>query len=276
MELGKYQHLKVSRMVEFGAYLTDGKEEVLLPKKYHPSGLKPEDTIEVFVYKDSEDRPVASTLRPKGTVGDLVALKAVASGKNGIFLDWGLEKDLLVPLSEQNRKMLTGHTYLVKILHDTVSDRIYASGKLEPFLTLPTHLEEGEEVEVLIWEFTGMGAKVLVNKAHYGIVYTDDIFRPLQIGENLKGYIRKIRSDGKLDISLRKSGLDNLQQAGKQILSKLRASGGQLPIGDESSPEDIEKALQMSKKTFKRALGMLKKQQMVELQARQITLIEGD
>jgi uncharacterized protein len=274
-QLGKYNSLEVIKLLDFGAYLNGGDEiEILMPLRYVPENTQPGDRVRVFVYLDSEDRLIATTETPVGTVGETAALPAVATDKNGIFMYWGLLKDLLVPFSQQNRKMEVGGTYLVRILIDEQSGRIYGSSLFDELENnKPADLEEEDEVSVQVWEFTDMGTKVIVNEKFIGMIFRNETFRNFNIGDVLTGYVKKIRTDNKLDIALRKRGFEEVEDAGERVMEALVRHQGFLPLTDNSSPVAIQETLQMSKKTFKRAIGVLYRERRIRLLENGIQLI---
>jgi uncharacterized protein len=256
--IGDYNDLEISKQVDFGVYLDSDDGEILLPAKYLPAHYQLGDRIRVFVYRDSEDRIIATTLEPKAKVGDFAALPAKDATNYGAFLDWGLEKDLFVPFSNQRDKMQPGRTYLVYLYLDENSDRIVATAKYEKYLRQDApELSEGQEVDVLVAGFTDLGIKVIINNQYLGMLYKNEVFRPLSLGEKTRGFIRKIREDHKIDVSLQKAGYEEVTGAADLVLDKLKAAGGKLALSDKSSPEEIYAALGMSKKTFKKAIGSL-------------------
>ena len=256
--IGDYNDLEIIKQVDFGVYLDSDDGEILLPAKYLPAQYQLGDRIRVFVYRDSEDRIIATTLEPKARVGDFAALPVKDATNYGAFLDWGLEKDLFVPFSNQRDKMQPGRTYLVYLYLDENSDRIVATAKYEKYLRQDTpQLSEGQEVDLLVAGFSDLGIKVIINNQYLGMLYKNEVFRPLSVGEKTRGYIRKIREDHKIDVSLQKAGYEEVSDAADLVLDKLKAAGGKLALSDKSSPEEIYAALGMSKKTFKKAIGSL-------------------
>ena len=266
IETGKIQKLRIARETNFGLYLTDGEKEVLLPQKYIPFGVNPGDELSVFVYTDSKDRPVATTLKPLAEVGDLVTLRVKQITKMGAFLDLGLEKDLLVPFREQRSEMETGRTYVVKVLLDHRSQRMVATTKVDEFLAKGHEgLEEGQAVTVHIWQKTDLGWKAIINEAYQGLIYANEVFENLQIGEEKPAFIKKLREDGKIDLALQQQGYQAAHNMSELVMQKIEAAGGTLALGDKSSPEDIKAELNMSKKNFKKVLGGLYKAGKVEI-----------
>lgn len=274
IEIGKWNTLQVVSDTKFGLYLADEEgQDVLLPNKYCPKDARVGDTLEVFVYRDSEQRIIATTQRPLILRDTFAYLRVKEVVTIGAFLDWGLEKDLLVPYREQEPRMEFGKRYMVYLYLDPASQRLVATNRVRRHLR-NDHLgvEVGEEVALLIWEETEIGYRAIVNHQHTGMIYRTDLYEPLRIGEKLKGYVRAIRDDGKLDLSLQPTGLENVEAQAEALLALLRKHGGQLPFGDKSDPEDIQRQLKMSKKTFKKAAGMLLKQQLVNIEDHHLRL----
>lgn len=263
--LGDYNNLEIVKRVSFGLYL-DGDEdgEILLPAKYVPDGYDIGDIIKVFVYLDNEERLVATTEEPLAKVGDFALLRVAWTNDYGAFLDWGLLKDLFVPFSEQEGKMVKGNNYLVYVTIDRKSYRIYASARLDKFLsrTKPPY-ETDEEVDIIVWRRTDLGWKVIVNGNHSGLVFANEVFRDLKTGDRLKGYVKRVRTDGKIDIALQRHGVAGDDDSSMRLLSAIEAQRGFLPLNDNSSPDEIYSMLGMSKKAFKRAAGKLYKQRLI-------------
>lgn len=278
IKIGKYNTLTVVKVVDFGVYL-DGEErgEILLPNEYVPQNCFPDDSLKVFIYFDSEDRIIATTETPEILVGEFAYMKVVSVSKTGAFLDWGLRKDLLVPFREQRVRMEEGRSYLVYAYVDKETDRIVATAKIEKYLDrTPADYEPWQEVDVLIARPTDLGYAVIVNHAHWGVIYRNEIFQPLRIGQKLKAYIKEIRPDGKIDLVLQKPGYDQIALLSQQILKKIRDNGGALDVSDKSSPEMIYQLFGCSKKNYKKAIGALYKQGIIELQEEEIRLKTED
>lgn len=275
IHIGQKNTLTVARITGVGFYLTDGEgNDVLLPNKYIPDALRVGDTIEVFIYTDSEDRPIATTLNPFILLNQFGYLRVKDVSGIGAFLEWGLEKDLFVPFKEQNAKMKVDGKYVVYMYLDAKTNRLVASNKINKFLDNETlSVKTGEEVEVMVFNETELGFKVIVNSRHEGLVYHNEIFRPLQIGDVLKGYVKTIREDNKIDIVLQKQGFENMDVNTQTVLDYLNANKGFIKLTDNSSPEEIAETLNMSKKNFKKAIGVLYKKQMVQLQVDGVYLI---
>ncbi|WP_290087447.1 CvfB family protein [Paramuribaculum intestinale] len=263
INIGKTNTLKVNRLVEFGAYLTDdtaADTEILLPRRYVDENLRPGDEIEVFVYNDSEDRPVATTERPIAQVGEVAVLEVVGTCRYGAFLDWGLPKDLLVPFGEQRARMKMGGHYPVFIYLDDASKRIVASARLGKFLgNLLPSFSPGQEVDAVVYERTEIGFRCAVDSLHQGMLYSDELFRPVSIGQKLKAYVKNVRPDGRIDLSAAPDAKHRTRQLADRIAATIETAGGHIAISDASSPESIQAAFECSKKDFKKAVGHLLK-----------------
>ncbi|MCB9263304.1 MAG: GntR family transcriptional regulator [Flavobacteriales bacterium] len=272
IEVGTYHIMTVLRKTSVGCFLGNNLgDEILLPNKYIPENTEIDDRINVFIYKDSEDRPIATTLIPKAVSGEFAFLTVNDVSPIGSFLDIGLEKDILVPYREQNRRLERGQQVLVYVYTDNASNRMVASCKTNKFTTKEiTELSENQEVDILISEKTDLGFKAIVNQKYSGLLYHNEIFSALKLGEKLKGFVKKIREDGKLDISLQKQGYDGIEPMSETILKALNMNNGVLPIGDKSSPEEIYGLLKMSKKNFKKAVGLLYKNKLITIEEQKI------
>ena len=274
VELGKFNELEVLREVDFGFYLDNDAEGILLPGKYAPEGLKPGDFLNVFIYKDSEDRIIATTLKPYATAGEFAYLKVIDISDSGAFLDWGIEKDLLVPHSEQRKKMEPGKKYVVAVYVDELTDRIVASAKINKHLQQKNiYLEDGDPADLLIYEATDLGYKAIVNNRYQGLLYKNEIFKKINIGDRLQGWVKKVRGDHKIDLSLQKTGLEKIDTDSNKLLEILKSHKGFLPLSDNSSPEQIMQTTEMSKKAFKKASGKLYKAKLIEFDQKGIKLI---
>ena len=251
IKIGQHNTIKVVKKVPFGIYLDGGKwGEILLPSKVVPKNIDVNDTLDVFIYFDSEDKIIATTLQPYVKVGGCALLKVIDVNQVGAFLDWGLDKDLLVPKSEQYRPMEKDKSYIVYVKQDN-EERIIASSKLDYYLDKsPVSFKQGDEVNLLIAETTNLGTKVIINDTHWGLIYSGDIFQTLHYGKMTKGYIKTIRDDGKIDVVLRKVGQDNIRELAARILVELNKKGGFLPLHDKSPSADIYQAFGESKKSF--------------------------
>lgn len=276
--IGNYNKLKIVKILSFGAYLdgSDGKE-ILLPTRYVPNNAKVDDEVEVFIYHDNEGRLIATTLHPKAVVGEFAFLRVKSVNTTGAFLDWGLMKDLLVPYKEQKMTMREGKWYLVYVRLDPITGRIMASEKVEKFLNnIPPQYKYNQEVDLLVVEDGEIGYKVIVNNLHWGMIYHNQIFQRLEKGEHLKGYVKEVRDDDKLDISLTPLGYQKVDGIAKVILDALQVKGGFLPVHDKSDPDVIYSLFRCSKKAFKQAVGALYKQHLIVLEKDGIRLTEQD
>lgn len=260
IKAGQLNKLKVIKQVPFGYYLDGGDwGDILLPNKVVPQGTQLNDLVDVFIYFDSEDRVIATTLRPRAKLGDCAFLKVIDVNRVGAFLDWGLDKDLLVPRPEQQRPMEKDKSYIVYVKQDN-QGRIIASAKLDYFLDKsPPNYKSGDEVSLLIAETTALGNKVIINDSHWGLIHTGDIFHALSYGKKMQGYIKTVREDGKIDVVLRKMGQDSIQDLAKRIITELNKAGGFLPLHDKSTSLEIQRTFSESKKSFKSAIGQLYK-----------------
>lgn len=276
IKLGHNNKLRVGRFVDFGAYLTDDEgAEILLPARYVSDDLVVGDEIDVFVYKDSEDRPVATTDVPYVEVGQFAFLQVVAVNKVGAFLDWGLPKDLLVPFSEQKARMQQGGIYLVYVYLDNESGRIVASAKVEKYLgNLIPDYKPGQRVEALVWEHTPIGYKVIVDNLFQGMLYQNELYRPVEIEETVDAYVKMVRPDGKIDLTLGDKAVNRVRELSDEIMERLKNSGASLPYGDKSSPDDIKAEFKCSKRDFKQAIGRLYKEHRIVIEDDNIALAE--
>ena len=266
LKIGRYNHLVVESRSDFGLYLTCEDERILLPNKYVPENINIGDILEVFVYTDSEDRLVATTLKPTGILGDFVFLKAKDVTSFGTFMDWGLEKDLLVPKSEQQDKMVPGQKYLTKICFDDQTHRVFGTTKISVHCDKDiTGLKVGQKVNLLIHSITQIGIMAVVDSRYLGMLYINEIYQALSVGDSCTGYIMRLRDDKKIDLTLKKPGYDSVKSSAEKITGILKDAGGFIPCHDKSSPEEIKKVFSMSKKEFKRAVGGLYKKGVLEL-----------
>ena len=266
-QLGQINHLKIVRKVDFGFYL-DGENlgEILMPKRYIFPEMKIGDTIEVMVYLDGEERLLATTEIPLAQVGDFAYLKVNKIENVGAFLDWGLSKELLVPFSEQKVKMEEGKSYVVYVYIDKITDRIAGSMKLEKFISKEKpEYTVNQEVDLVIWTLTDVGYKAIINNQHIGVIYKNEIFRKISNGQKMKGYIKKIRDDDKIDLTLDKIGYTKIDNFAQIILNAIEKAGGFLPYNDKTDPEIIYNIFGMSKKVFKQSIGNLFKQRFIEI-----------
>ncbi len=276
IEIGKRYRLEVVKAVEFGFYLDAGSlGELLLPRKWARPDLTVGDEVDVFLYLDSEDRPIATTKKPKAQVGEFAYLKVLATTEVGAFLDWGLEKDVLVPFAEQHRPMEVGHSYLVYLYIDKVDNRIVASSKINKFLDdeRPHNFKPQQTVDLIIANTTDLGFKAIINHTHWGVLYRDEVFQRLSFGQYKKGFIKHIRPDGRIDLSLQ-GGQETRDKYAKIILNYLVKENGFAPVHDKSDPQLISKLFGMSKGAFKKAIGGLYKKRVITIEKEGIRLIE--
>ncbi|WP_029033438.1 CvfB family protein [Salinimicrobium terrae] len=278
LAIGEYHTLKIDRDTDPGLFLKDDDgNEVLLPNKYKPETFEIGDELEVFVYLDHEERPVATNLKPFVKLDEFGYLKCVEVSDIGAFMDWGLEKHLFVPFKEQAMKMREGERYLIFCYLDELTERLVGSSKVDAFLdNSQLTVEPFEEVGLIIANPTELGWNVIVNEIHKGLLYKDDVFQKLHVGDRLKGFVKKTRPDGKIDITLQRPGYRSIEPNAQELLTILELKGGFLGLTDKSSPKEIEKEVQMSKKSFKRALGNLYKQRKVDIKESGIYLLEGE
>lgn len=261
IKLGKFNTMRVVRLVDFGAYLGDPDDEksaeILLPARYMPEDLRPGDTIDVFVYRDNENRPIATTDEPYATVGEFAYMQVNQVNDIGAFLDWGLVKELLVPFSEQKAKMRPGGIYLVYVYLDDATQRIVASAKIEKFLgnVFPEY-KIGQRVRALVYQHTDIGYKAIVDNLHQGLLYENELFRPVELEETVEAYVKRVRPDGKIDLTLSSSTRDRVGEISDRIIEYLRKPDASA-VSDHLSPEEIRKLFGCSKKDFKKAVGML-------------------
>jgi predicted RNA-binding protein (virulence factor B family) len=276
-QIGRINKLTIKRIRDYGAHLDGGESgDILLPLTQVPKKCQPGDEVEVFVYVARTGRLRATTQKPDATVGQFAKLRVKAITPSGAFLDWGLQKDLLVPKREQLAKMEEGKSYIVFVFLDEKSNRITASSKLDKFLNRqPPDYDEGQEVDLIIYEQTDLGYKAVVNNSHLGMVYKNEVFQKLFIGQQLKGYIKKIREDLKIDLSLQQSGYQKVDNISQAILNTLKTHGGRIAVTDKSPPQDIYSLFGVSKKVFKQAIGALYKKRRITISTNGIKIIKG-
>jgi len=277
-KIGERASLQILHEKTFGLFLDGGElGEILLPHREIPRGCSIGESLDVFLYNDSEDRPVATLLRPKAMPGQFARLKCVAVTGVGAFLDWGLPKDLLVPFREQKVRMEIGKNYIVHVHLDDQTGRIIASTRLARYIDQGPHdFRPGLQVDLIAYGKTDLGYKAIVNGTHSGLIFASDVFQPLQPGETLKGYIADVRPDGKIDLSLHAPGRAKVEGLEGQILAELAARGGFWAIGDHSSAAEINEELGVSKRTFKQTTGALLKKRKITMDAKGIRLVEED
>ncbi len=265
VNVGQYNTLKVVKAVDFGLYLDGGDgEEILLPKRFVPDGLKPDDEISVFVYHDNDGRLIATTQQPIAVVGEIAMMEVADVNPSGAFLKWGIMKDVFVPIALQEKRMRPGDRRLVRLFIDERTGRVTATEKIDKYLSnYELTVNDHDPVDLVVYQKTEIGYKVIVNSRHMGVIHTNEIFRELEIGEKLKGFVKHIRPDHKLDISPGSKGYAKVQDEEEKIMKLLKDNNGYLPYNDKSSPEDIYAYFGMSKKTFKMTMGAMFKKKLI-------------
>lgn len=275
IRLGDYNLMTVVKEVDFGVYLDGGEMgEILLPARYVPEGCKPGDELDVFLYLDNEERLVATTLRPLAKVGDFACLEVAWINRYGAFLNWGLMKDLFCPFREQKKTMEIGKSYVVHVHVDDDSYRIMASARVERYFSQerPTY-NSGDEVDLMIWQKTELGFKVIVDNKFPGLIYKDQIFKAVRTGDRMRGYIQEVRPDGKIDVSLQPAGRRQTEEFSDTLLNYIKDNGGRCALGDKSPAEDIYQEFGVSKKVFKKAVGDLYKKRLITIGDEDLTLV---
>jgi len=275
-EIGSFSTLTILKKVDFGVYLDGGDlDEILLPARYVPEQSAVGDKVDVFLYLDSEDKLIATTEQPKAAVGECAYLKVVHVNRIGAFLDWGLPKDLLVPYSEQLKPMEEGESYVVYLYIDDASERIAGTSRIDGFLPdASPYYKEQQQVDLLIYGRTDLGYKAVINNTVTGLIFHSDVLSPLREGEKLKGYIKQIRADKKLDLCLQLPNREALDSLSKQIMAFINRQGGEINLTDKSSPEAIAKQFQVSKSSYKKALGKLYKKKMINITKETVSLVK--
>jgi predicted RNA-binding protein (virulence factor B family) len=278
LSIGQFHKLIIDRDTPPGLFLLDEsgekENEVLLPNKYKPEQFEIGDELEVFVYLDHDERPVATTLKPYVKLDEFAFLKCVEVNKIGAFLDWGLEKHLFVPYKEQAYPMKEGNSYLIFCYLDEETQRLVASSKVNHFLdNTELTVEPFEKVDLIVTNKTDIGFNLIVNELHQGLVYHDDVFQDLKTGDQLQGWVKKTRTDNKIDITLQRTGYRSIEPNADAIMAELEIKNGFLPLTDKSSPEEIKQVLEMSKKSFKKAVGMLYKKRLISIEEDGIHLV---
>ena len=275
IKLGEYNRLTIVKAVDFGLYLDGGDEgEILLPSRYVPKDCRIGDELDVFIYLDNEERIVATTQKPLAKVGDFAYLEVSWVNEYGAFLHWGPLKDLFCPFREQKMRMEIGESYIVFVYIDRESYRIAASAKIEHYLQKDTPpYTVGTETDLLIWQKTNLGFKVIIDNRYQGLVYEDQIFKRIHTGDRMKGYISRVREYGKLDVTLQPLGYQQARAFSDTLLQYLKNNGGFCDLGDKRDAEDIKRRFQVSKKTFKKAVGDLYKRCLIVLDEQGIRLV---
>ncbi len=266
IKIGSYNELEVIKKTNIGIYLGTQAESVFLPQRKVPANTQIGDKLTVFVYTDSQDRPIATTERPKAAAGEFACLRVMDVTPFGVFMDWGLDKDLLVPFKHQHQRMEKGRKYVVRLCLDEKTNRVIGVSKLNQFLSdKPVDIKEGQKVSLLVYGFMEVGMMVIVDHKYAGLLYRNEVFEKLFIGDEREGYVKKIREDGKIDVSLQKQGHLAIDDSKTAVLAALEKSSGFLPYHDKSDPEDIKHIFKMSKKAFKKAIGGLYKDKKIKI-----------
>ncbi|QFU22495.1 GntR family transcriptional regulator [Shewanella eurypsychrophilus] len=276
IQIGKTCTLEVVKLVDFGVYLNAQElGQVLLPRKVAPKECNIGDQVDVFLYLDSEDVVIATTKKPLAQVGQFAYLQAVATGPYGAFLDWGLDKDLLLPFGEQHREIEEGRSYLVYIYTSNVDERIVASSKVDKFLDrIPPPYDKDEAVNLIIGGTTDLGYKAIINHSHWGVIYKNEVFRTLSFGQKVKGFIKQVRSDDKIDLILQQGIQQEFDKHSTTIMFKLKQANGFLPLNDKTDADTIYAKLSMSKKAFKKSIGGLYKSKQITIDTDGIRIVE--
>lgn len=276
IQVGNYNTLKVIKEVDFGMYLDGGTDEILLPNRYVPKGLKQDDEITVFIYHDNEGRLIATTDKPLAVVGDIAMMEVNEISAHGAFLKWGIMKDVFIPISLQERKMKPGDKRLVQLFIDERTGRVTATEKIDKLLSnYQLSIQENDEVDIVVFQQTDIGYKVIINNKHLGVLHYNEMFREVEIGDKMRGYIKKIREGNKIDVSPGVKGYAKVKSEEERIIEMLRNNNGYLPYNDKSDPEDIYTYFGISKKSFKITLGALYKKRLIEFTQTGVKLIEN-
>jgi len=276
IKIGQYNKLSVTKFVDYGLYLDDGNGgEILLPKRYMPKNIEVADSLNVFIYADSDDTLIATTQTPLACVGEAAYLRVAAVNQVGAFLDWGLAKDILAPFGEQHRKMEVGRSYIVYLYLDKYADRIVASSKINKFIKDEASCyTEKQSVNLMIAGKTDLGYKAIINNAHFGILYESDVFQKLSFGQKIHGFIKTVRDDNKIDLTLQLSNQNSRNSLAENIIAYLESHDGQSTLTDKSKPEDIYKQYAVSKSNYKKALGGLYKKRLITIESNCIRLAQ--
>ncbi len=275
INLGEYNELEVVKQLDFGVYLRAGDVEILMPTKWVPAGTQIGDKLSVFVFRDSDDRLIATTVTPFATANTFAFLEVKQSNNFGAFLDWGMDKDLLVPFREQPMKLEQGKSYVVYVYVDKTTNRLAASVKLNRFIQKDdVSVMDGDMVDLLVYSETPLGYNAIINNTYSGLIYKNEIFEAIRIGDKLKGFVKHVREDNKIDLSLQKKGFELVDEVKWRIEKILKENGGTLPLNDESSPEEIKATLQISKKAFKKAIGALYRDRIITFTGQGIQLVK--
>ncbi len=274
IKIGEYNELEVIKQLDFGIYLRADDAEILMPTKWVPAGTQIGDMLNVFIFRDSDDRLIATTVTPFATANTFAYLEVKQANNFGAFLDWGMDKDLLVPFREQPVKMEQGRSYVVYVYVDETTNRLVASVKLTRYIkNNDIRVMDGDQVDLLIYSETPMGFNAIVNNMYSGLIYKNEIFETIRIGDKVKGFVKQVREDNKIDLSLQKSGFELVDDVKWRILKMMKEENGFLSLNDNSSPEEIKAKLQISKKAFKKAIGALYRERLVKLTDKGVVLI---
>ncbi len=267
MQIGEYHNLQAYRLTDFGWVLSnEDNEEVLLPKTLASKTIEEGDNVEAFLFKDSENRLTATMQTPKIRLNEFAFLKVTQINKAGAFLDWGLDKELLLPYGEQTQKLVEGQSYVVRLVYDDKTERLFASMRINKYLVHePITVSEGDKVEILIYDENVIGYKAVIEDVHQGFLYKNQVFQSVSIGTRITAWVKQIREDGKIDLLLQEEGYQGIPKAAEKILSLLKDYNNFLPLHDKSNAKDITNTLQMSKKQFKQAIGYLYKRKIINI-----------
>lgn len=275
INVGEYNELEVVKQLDFGIYLKDGDTEILMPTKWVPKDTKIGDKLSVFIFRDSDDRLIATTVEPYATAETFAFLEAKQVNQVGAFLDWGMDKDLLVPFREQAHRMEPGKSYVVFVYVDEETNRLTASTKLNRFIQNDNiELRDNDIVDLLIYSETDLGFNAIINNRYSGLIYKNEIYEAIRVGDKIKGYVKHVREDNKIDLSLQKSGFELVDEVKWRILNMMKQNEGFLALTDNSSPEEIKAKLQISKKAFKKAVGALYRERLVKITEKGIELLK--
>ncbi len=276
--IGTFNTLTIIDIIEHGAILNgDDLGEILLPNRYVPENAAIEDNVDVFLYNDSLDRLVATTEKPKAKVGDFASLKVVQVNKIGAFLDWGLPKDLLVPYNQQHKAMEENKNYLVYVYYDEKTTRLVASSKIDKFLDIyPAQYQQGEQVSIIVGPKTDLGFKAIINQQHWGLIFQSDIFQPIRTGQTLTAFIKEMREDGRVTLTLSRTGKDKVNDFTAHFIEYLKQNENFTPINDKSSPSEIQKVFGVSKKAFKQTVGHCLKLKLIAFENNGIKLLKEE
>ncbi|MCE9538589.1 MAG: GntR family transcriptional regulator [Bacteroidetes bacterium] len=275
MNVGAYNELEVVKQLDFGIYLKDGDTEILMPTKWVPQDTKIGDRLNVFVFRDSDDRLIATTIEPYATANTFAFLEAKQVNQVGAFMDWGMDKDLLVPFREQSQRLEPGRSYVVFVYVDEETNRLTASTKLNRYIeNTNIELRDGDIVDLLIYSETDLGFNAIINNRYSGLIYKNEIYEAIRVGDQIKGYVKHVREDNKIDLSLQKSGFELVDDVKWRILNMMKQNEGFLALTDNSSPEEIKAKFQISKKAFKKAVGALYRERLVKITDKGIELLK--